>query len=271
MHRPAEGPVRLPVLVQPEVVVDVEAALTSDVALYDGVPGNVVVDSVAFGMPDVTGDDFFAGCEVVVSGSLVNQRVAPCPMEPRSAAAVWVDGRLHQWLSSQNAHRGKERVAQINGADPDFHRRDMWDAITAGNGPEWDLGVQLFDDEFADSFEFDVLDSTKLIPEEQIPVRIIGRLVLNENVDNFFAETEQVAFCTQNVVPGIDFTRRGSQHTWRSFSSASRITIWLRATPLRSISSRTLRSIARRTVSYRSRCGPLKLPLTGNVRVMSDA
>ncbi len=95
---------------------------------------------------------------------------------------------------------------KINGADPDFHRRDMWDAIDAGDFPQWDLGVQVFDDKFAEKFEFDVLDSTKLIPEEQVPVRIIGTMTLNNNVDNFFAETEQVAFCTQNIVPGIDFT-----------------------------------------------------------------
>ena len=95
---------------------------------------------------------------------------------------------------------------KINGADPDFHRRDMWDAIDAGDFPQWDLGIQVFDDEFADRFEFDILDATKIIPEEQVPVRIIGTLTLDANVDNFFAETEQVAFCTQNVVPGIDFT-----------------------------------------------------------------
>lgn len=95
---------------------------------------------------------------------------------------------------------------KINGADPDFHRRDLWDAITSGHPPEWELGVQLFDDAFADSFEFDVLDATKIIPEEQVPVRRIGRFVLDRVVDNFFAETEQVAFCTQNVVPGIGFT-----------------------------------------------------------------
>jgi len=97
-------------------------------------------------------------------------------------------------------------AVKINGADPDFHRRDLWDAINAGDFPEWELGVQLFDDAFADSFDFDVLDATKLIPEELIPVRIVGRLVLDRVVDNFFAETEQVAFCTQNIVPGIDFT-----------------------------------------------------------------
>ena len=95
---------------------------------------------------------------------------------------------------------------KINGADPDFHRRDLWHAIESGDYPEWELGLQLFDEEFAKKFEFDVLDATKLIPEEQVPVRPVGRLVLDRRVDNFFAETEQVAFCTQNVVPGIDFS-----------------------------------------------------------------
>jgi catalase len=97
-------------------------------------------------------------------------------------------------------------AVKINGADPDFHRRDLWDAIEQGEFPEWELGLQLFDEEFADRFDFDVLDPTKIIPEEEIPVRRVGRLVLDRLVENFFAETEQVAFCTQNVVPGIDFT-----------------------------------------------------------------
>ena len=97
-------------------------------------------------------------------------------------------------------------AVKINGADPDFHRRDLWDAINSGDFPEWELGVQLFDDAFADEFDFDILDATKIIPEELVPVRRVGRLVLDRTVDNFFAETEQVAFCTQNVVPGIDFT-----------------------------------------------------------------
>jgi catalase len=97
-------------------------------------------------------------------------------------------------------------AVKINGADPDFHRRDLWQAIEGGDFPAWDLGVQLFDQEFADSFDFDVLDPTKIIPEELVPVRKIGRLVLDRVVDNFFAETEQVAFCTQNVPPGIDFS-----------------------------------------------------------------
>ncbi len=99
-----------------------------------------------------------------------------------------------------------DEALKINGADPDFHRRDLWDAIQSGDFPEWELGLQIFDDAFADAFPFDVLDPTKIIPEEDVPLRIVGRLVLDRMVDNFFAETEQVAFCTQNIVPGIDFT-----------------------------------------------------------------
>ncbi len=97
-------------------------------------------------------------------------------------------------------------AVKINGADADFHRRDMWNSIKAGDYPEWELGLQLFDEDFAEKFDFDVLDATKLIPEEQVPIRRVGRLVLDRCVDNFFAETEQVAFCTQNIVPGIDFS-----------------------------------------------------------------
>ena len=97
-------------------------------------------------------------------------------------------------------------AVKINGADPDFHRRDLWNAIKMGDYPEWELGLQLFDDDFAEKFDFDVLDATKLIPEEDVPVRPVGRLVLDRCVDNFFAETEQVAFCTQNIVPGVDFS-----------------------------------------------------------------
>jgi len=99
-----------------------------------------------------------------------------------------------------------DEAVKINGADPDFHRRDLWEAIGRGDFPEWELGIQVFDDAFAESFDFDVLDATKLIPEEVVPVRRVGRLVLDRVVDNFFAETEQVAFCTQNIVPGIDFS-----------------------------------------------------------------
>ncbi|MGB3643479.1 MAG: catalase [Mesorhizobium sp.] len=97
-------------------------------------------------------------------------------------------------------------AVKINGADPDFHRRDLWQAIQAGNFPEWELRVQLFDQNFADSFDFDVLDATKIIPEEILEPIPVGRLVLDRMPDNFFAETEQVAFMTQNVPPGIDFS-----------------------------------------------------------------
>ncbi|MBB3138606.1 catalase [Rhizobium pisi] len=97
-------------------------------------------------------------------------------------------------------------AVKINGADPDFHRRDLWQSIQSGAFPEWELCVQLFDQDFADAFDFDILDPTKIIPEEILPVKPIGRLVLDRMPENFFAETEQVAFMTQNVPPGIDFS-----------------------------------------------------------------
>ena len=99
-----------------------------------------------------------------------------------------------------------DEALKINGADPDFHRRDMWNAIEMGDYPEWELGVQVFDQETADGFDFDILDPTKLVPEELVPVTPLGRMVLNRNVDNFFDETEQAAFCPSHLVPGIDFT-----------------------------------------------------------------
>jgi len=99
-----------------------------------------------------------------------------------------------------------DEALKINGADPDFHRRDLWEAIDGGDFPEWELALQTFTQAEADSFDFDVLDATKLIPEEVVPLRVVGRMVLDRNPDNFFAETEQVAYCTANVVPGVDFT-----------------------------------------------------------------
>ena len=99
-----------------------------------------------------------------------------------------------------------DETLKIAGADPDFQRRDLFTRIDRGDFPEWELGVQLFDEDFASRQPYDVLDATKIIPEEVLPVKIVGRLVLDRNVDNFFAETEQVAFCPANVVPGIDFT-----------------------------------------------------------------
>ena len=99
-----------------------------------------------------------------------------------------------------------DEAVKIAGADPDFHRRDLWEAINAGDYPQWDLAVQVFDETWAAQQPYDVLDATKLIPEEEIPVEVIGRMTLNRNVDNFFAETEQVAFMPTNLLPGIDFS-----------------------------------------------------------------
>jgi catalase len=99
-----------------------------------------------------------------------------------------------------------DEAVKIAGADSDFHRRDLWEAIEAGEFPEWELGLQIFSEEQAESFSFDVLDSTKIVPEELVPLTPVGRMVLNRNPDNFFAETEQVAFCTAHVIPGIDFS-----------------------------------------------------------------
>ena len=99
-----------------------------------------------------------------------------------------------------------DEAVKISGADSDFHRRDLWEAIEAGAYPEWELGLQIFTEEQAESFTFDVLDATKIVPEELVPVVPVGRMVLNRNPDNFFAETEQVAFCVAHVVPGIDFS-----------------------------------------------------------------
>jgi len=97
-----------------------------------------------------------------------------------------------------------DETVKIAGADPDFQRRDLFERIQRGDYPEWDLGVQLFDEEFANSQPYDVLDATKIIPEEVLPVRIVGKMVLDRYPDNFFAETEQVAFCPSHMVPGID-------------------------------------------------------------------
>jgi len=111
-----------------------------------------------------------------------------------------------------------DEAVRISGADPDFHRRDLWEAIESGNFPEYELGLQIFTEDEAASFPFDVLDATKIVPEERVPITPVGKLVLNRNPDNFFAETEQVAFCTANVIPGIDFSNdpllQGRNHSY---------------------------------------------------------
>lgn len=99
-----------------------------------------------------------------------------------------------------------DEALKLAGKDPDYHRRALFEGIEAGDFPEWELGVQVIPEKDEMKFDFDLLDPTKLVPEELVPVQIIGRMVLNRNPDNYFAETEQVAFCVANVVPGIDVT-----------------------------------------------------------------
>jgi len=99
-----------------------------------------------------------------------------------------------------------DEAQKISGYDPDFHRRDLWEAIENGDFPEWELGIQVVEERNETKFDFDLLDPTKIIPEEVVPVQLIGRLTLDRNPENFFAETEQVAFHVGNIVPGIDFT-----------------------------------------------------------------
>ena len=111
------------------------------------------------------------------------------------------------WKPRLGVHSVAWNEAQkISGFDADFHRRDLFEAIEDGAFPEWDLGVQLIPEEDEHKFDFDLLDATKLVPEELVPVRLVGKLVLNRNTDNYFAETEQVAFLPTNIVPGIDFS-----------------------------------------------------------------
>ena len=109
----------------------------------------------------------------------------------------------YHWKPKLGTHSVMWDEAQkISGLDPDFHRRDLWEAIDSGNYPEWELGVQIVAEEDEHKFDFDLLDPTKIIPEALVPVKIIGKMTLNRNPDNFFAETEQVAFHPGHVVPG---------------------------------------------------------------------
>ena len=123
-----------------------------------------------------------------------------------NAAGESVFVKFH-WTPTAGTHSLVwDEAVKISGADPDYHRRDLWERIESGNYPEYELGLQVFTEEQAAHFSFDILDATKIVPEELVPVRPVGRMVLNRNPDNFFAETEQVAFCTAHVVPGIDFS-----------------------------------------------------------------
>ncbi|MBT2161442.1 catalase [Zobellia barbeyronii] len=121
------------------------------------------------------------------------------------------EGKAHfvkfHWKPKLGVHSVTwDEAVKISGADSDFHRRDLWNAIEAGNYPEWELGLQIVPEEDEHKYDFDLLDPTKLIPEEMVPVKIVGKMVLNQNPENFFAETEQVAFMPGSIVPGIDFT-----------------------------------------------------------------
>ncbi len=123
------------------------------------------------------------------------------------------------WLPLAGTHSFSwDESAKITGADPDFHRRDLWEAIESGNYPEYELALQVFTEQQAEQFSFDVLDPTKIVPEELVPLRVVGKMTLNRNPDNFFAETEQVAFATHHIVPGIDFSNdpllQGRNHSY---------------------------------------------------------
>jgi catalase len=111
------------------------------------------------------------------------------------------------WKPKQGVHSVLWDEAQkLAGKDTDYHRRDLWEAIETGHYPEWELGVQIVPEADEHKFDFDLLDPTKIIPEELVPVTPLGKMVLNRNPDNFFAEVEQIAFCPGHIVPGIDFT-----------------------------------------------------------------
>ena len=159
---------------------------------------------------------------------------AHLPVRQRGRESTFV--KFH-WTPSSDAVGGVERAVKINGADPDFHRRDLFDAISRGDFPQWELGIQVFDDAFADEFDFDVLDATKIILEEPLPVRPVGRMTLNRVVDNVFAEIEQVAFMTQNVPPGIDFSNDPCSRAATSPTSTPSSSGWAARTSARSRST----------------------------------
>ncbi|MEF7617528.1 catalase [Aquincola sp. MAHUQ-54] len=123
-----------------------------------------------------------------------------------NAAGQWRFVKFH-WRAALGVESTTwDEAVKIAGADPDYHRRDLWESIERGDFPVWELGFQVFDQATADRLPFDVLDPTKVIPEELVPIEIVGRMVLDRNPDNFFAETEQVAFCPSHLVPGFDFS-----------------------------------------------------------------
>lgn len=123
-----------------------------------------------------------------------------------NAEGNWCFVKFH-WLPLAGTHSLVwDEAVKISGADPDFHRRDLWERIENGAFPQYELAVQVFSQSQAEQFSFDVLDATKIVPEELVPLRVVGRMTLLRNPDNFFAETEQAAFCAAHVIPGIDFS-----------------------------------------------------------------
>lgn len=166
-----------------------------------------------------------------------------------------------------------DEAQKIAGKDPDYHRRDLYQAIENGFYPEWELGVQIVEQEDEMSFDFDLLDPTKLIPEELVPVIPIGRMVLNRNIDNFFDETEQVAFCPAHIVPGIDFTNdpllqaRIFSYTDTQLSRLGvRTSISCRLTRrcVRFTITSAMASIRAGFIAVRRRISPTRLTMTGH-------
>ena len=148
---------------------------------------------------------------------IMSDRAIPCSFSMmegfgvHSYRLVNADGKSHfvkfHWKPILGVHSLVwDEAVKLAGQDPDFHRRDMFDSIEKGNFFEWELGLQIVPEEDEMKFDFDILDATKIIPEDLIPVQRVGKMLLNRNPDNYFAETEQVAFMTSNVVPGIDFS-----------------------------------------------------------------
>jgi catalase len=168
-----------------------------------------------------------------------------------------------------------DEAQKLTGRDPDFHRRDLWEAIEAGDYPEFELGLQLIPEENEFDFDFDLLDPTKLIPEALVPVQRVGKMVLNRNPDNFFAENEQAAFHPGHIVPGIDFSNDPLLQG-RLFSTPIRkLAAWVGRTSMKSPS--TVRP-ARITISSATGCtgwtltpirpttSPTRLTTTGRAR-----
>jgi catalase len=141
---------------------------------------------------------------------MTTTRPKTTPRPRRDAARAGSDSAKQEQLEPHREVPDEQFLTTDQGLriskDPDFHRRDLWEAIEAGAFPEWELGLQIIPEADEDTFDFDLLDPTKLVPEELVPVERVGRLTLDRNPDSFFAETEQVAFHPGHVVPGIDFT-----------------------------------------------------------------